>query len=158
MRELVAEEDQDMLALQQFLTGQQSRGIAQCLRASQDYQQLYAWLQAAGLDLQSIFQWLNTELGWGEYSPPGPAAPHRAARSMKSLWDQLVAIIPYSDYLAWFLQQENQQKWLRNTFFDFPFSPYLFVCAIVLIFQNTKLAHCHIWLFLSTRSIPTCRR
>ena len=66
---------------------------------------------------------LDTRLGCLE---PGPAAPHHAARSMKSLWDQLVAIIPYSDYLAWFLQQEKQQKWLLNKNFDMT---YLFVCT-----------------------------
>jgi hypothetical protein len=64
---------------------------------------------ANGLDLQKLFQWVNNELEWGEYHPPthSPAMRNNVnnPRSMKSLWDDLVSIIPYSDYLFWFLEQ-----------------------------------------------------
>ena len=56
-----------------------------------------------GLDLQGIFSWINAELGWGEYSPP-LSRTHRDPRSLKTLWDELVGLIPYSKVLAWFLE------------------------------------------------------
>ena len=61
------------------------------------------------MDLQAIFSWINTELGWGEYSPP-LSKTHRDPRSLKTLWDELVDQIPYSTVLAWFLEM-----WTINT-------------------------------------------
>ena len=55
------------------------------------------------MDLQAIFSWINTELGWGDYSPP-VARTEGAPRSLKTLWDELVDQIPYSSVLAWFLE------------------------------------------------------
>ena len=70
---------------------------------------MYDFLVENGLDLQGIFQWVNNELEWGEYHPPTPPPAMRISdknpRSMKTLWDDLVSIIPYSDYLFWFLEQ-----------------------------------------------------
>ena len=55
------------------------------------------------MDLQAIFSWINTELGWGDYSPP-VARTRGDPRSLKTLWDELVDQIPYSSVLAWFLE------------------------------------------------------
>ena len=55
------------------------------------------------MDLQGIFSWINAELGWGEYSPP-LLRTYRDPRSLKTLWDELVGLIPYSTVLAWFLE------------------------------------------------------
>ena len=65
--------------------------------------QLYVFLVSNGLDLQGIFSWINAELGWGEYSPP-LSKTQRDPRSLKTLWDELVGLIPYSKVLAWFLE------------------------------------------------------
>ena len=54
------------------------------------------------MNLADIFQWVNDELEWGEYQPP---TDRNDPRTMKDLWNDLVGIIPYSDYLAWFLEQ-----------------------------------------------------
>ena len=70
---------------------------------------MYNFLVENGLDLQGIFQWVNNELEWGEYHPPthppGMRSTDNNPKSMKTLWDDLVSIIPYSDYLFWFLEQ-----------------------------------------------------
>ena len=61
------------------------------------------------MDLAGIFTWINSELGWGDYVPPGTGtfSPHR---SLKSLWDELIGLIPYNQFLAWFLEM-----WTINT-------------------------------------------
>ena len=59
------------------------------------------------MDLEGIFSWINNELGWGDYVPP---LAMREQRSLKSLWDELVDLIPYSNFLAWFLEM-----WTINT-------------------------------------------
>ena len=59
------------------------------------------------MDLEGIFTWINSELGWGEYVPPGTVSPHR---SLKSLWDELIGLFPYNQFLVWFLEM-----WTINT-------------------------------------------
>ena len=61
-----------------------------------------------GLDLDSKFQWVNDQLGWGPYSPPtkSPSQDYsKSFSSLKELWDHLVGIIPYEQCLFWFLEQ-----------------------------------------------------
>merc|ERR1739838_104178 len=102
MKVLVREEDEPMLILSDFFKGTEFRSIATCLRESPDYVDFYNFLQENGLNLADIFQWVNDELEWGEYQPP---TDRNDPRTMKDLWDDLVGVIPYSDYLAWFLEQ-----------------------------------------------------
>ena len=59
------------------------------------------------MDLQGIFSWINNELGWGEYVPPLTV---RHQRSLKTLWDELIGLIDYTKFLAWFLEM-----WTLNT-------------------------------------------
>merc|ERR1712241_1488199 len=108
MREKEGSGDPDMLDLKYFLMNE-TRPIATCLRENQDYLDLYVFLESNGLDLQGIFSWINAELGWGEYSPPLHQT-HKHPRSLKTLWDELVGLIPYSTVLAWFLEM-----WTINT-------------------------------------------
>ena len=56
------------------------------------------------MDLQKLFSWVNEKLGWGEYTRPRPTQV-RSERTLLDLWNELVGIIPYSDYLFWFLEQ-----------------------------------------------------
>merc|ERR1711936_46140 len=112
MRTLLAEGNADMVDLDTFLRGDKFRSIVSCLRESPDYVDLHHFLEENGVNLISIFQWANDELGWGEYLRPtkSPSSEYNlqshdhGARSMKSLWDELISIIPYSDYMAWFLE------------------------------------------------------
>ena len=56
------------------------------------------------MDLYGLFSWVNGELGWGEYTRPR-STQVRSERTLLELWNELVGIIPYSDYLFWFLEQ-----------------------------------------------------
>jgi len=109
MRTLLRENDEDMNDLQVYLKEEEFHSIATCLRGSQDYVEFYNFLESNGMDLQKLFQWVSGELEWGEYHPPANKHTSRYnqqdTRTLGTLWEDLVSIIPYSDYLAWFLEQ-----------------------------------------------------
>jgi len=109
MQQLERDQNTAMIELEVFLKGKNFSDIATCLRESDDYIDLYDFLVTNGLDLQSIFEWVNNQLEWGDYHPPthpsGMRNDEESPSNLKDLWDDLMSIIPYSDYLFWFLEQ-----------------------------------------------------
>merc|ERR1712080_421679 len=107
MKELEAEKDPRMLVVINYLKGNKSRAIAQWMWQDQGFIDLYKFLRNNGVDMDGIFSWLNEQLDYGEFHPPAAGAELKPSkhRSIKSLWDELVGIIPYADYLTWFLEQ-----------------------------------------------------
>ena len=55
------------------------------------------------MPLESIFQWINDQLEWGQYNPPF-VSDYAREDGLYGLWQDLTSIIPTGDLLAWFLE------------------------------------------------------
>ena len=66
--------------------------------------------------MDTFYNWLYHWLGWGKFpytnadpligtTKPGQVQPARPKRSLRSLYDEIALLIPYSDVLTWTLQE-----------------------------------------------------